>query len=148
MYAFRIVLAIAFLIAVCVAAFFVFQWLQAQARTRARWEESTDFDVNEALDSDSPRGWLAGWLFLAGYRIPAAPWYFIGAMVLCTVIGLGSAMFFTLSGLQGVMEQTVVLVPGGVGETFLPVVWVAPWIIAILFICLPITVVRSARRQR
>jgi tight adherence protein C len=46
------------------------------------------------------------------------------------------------------MEETVVLVPGGVGETFLPIVWVAPWIIAILLICLPITIVRSARRRR
>lgn len=46
------------------------------------------------------------------------------------------------------MEQSVVLVPGGVGETFLPVVWVAPWIIAILMVCLPWTIVRAARRQR
>jgi tight adherence protein C len=46
------------------------------------------------------------------------------------------------------MERTVVLVPGGVGETFLPIVWVAPWIIAILLIALPLTIVRSARRRR
>ena len=117
-------------------------------QTRARWEESSDIDVTQALDSSSPRGWLSGWLFLAGYRSGSALWVFITAMIACTVIGLGAATLFLLSGLQGVMERTVVLVPGGVGETFLPVVWVAPWIIAILLICLPITTVRSSRRKR
>ena len=46
------------------------------------------------------------------------------------------------------MEETVVLIPGGVGETFLPVVWVAPWIISIGLLCVPLLMVRAARRER
>lgn len=142
-----------FLIALLIAClgaigFAMLRWMLLRERTRARWDQSADIDVSEALDSTSPRGWLSGWLFLAGYRSPSAPWVFVAAMIACIVIGIGAATLFLFSGLQGVMERSVVLVPGGVGETFLPVVWVAPWIIAILLICLPITTVRSARRKR
>lgn len=134
------------LIATIAATLFAIRYLLARERTLSRWH--AEGDVTVALDSSSPRSWLSGWLFLAGYRSASALWVFIGAMIACTAIGIGSAMLFLLSGLQGVMERTVVLVPGGVGETFLPVVWVAPWIIAILLICFPVTTVRSARRRR
>lgn len=144
----RILVAFSFLTAIIALAFYAVRWMLLREQTRARWEESSDIDVTQALDSSSPRGWLSGWLFLAGYRSGSALWVFITAMIACTVAGLGAATLFLLSGLQGVMERTVVLVPGGVGETFLPVVWVAPWIIAILLICLPITTVRSSRRKR
>ncbi|GAA5505428.1 type II secretion system F family protein [Novipirellula caenicola] len=137
-----------FLTVVFLIAWYAIRSMLLRDKTLARWEQSADIDVTAALDSSSPRGWLSGWLFLAGYRRGSAPWVFIAAMIACTAIGLGAATLFLLSGLQDVMEQTVVLVPGGVGETFLPVVWVAPWIIAILLICLPVTVVRSARRKR
>ncbi|WP_231742415.1 type II secretion system F family protein [Stieleria varia] len=142
----RISLAVSFLIAIIIIASLAMRYLFARERTLSRWH--SDGDVSAALDSSSPRGWLSAWLFLAGYRSASAPWMFIAAMMGCTVVGFGAAALFLLSGLQGVMERTVVLVPGGVGETFLPVVWVAPWIIGILLVCLPITTVRSARRRR
>lgn len=142
------ILACGFATAILLIAFCAVRWMLLREQTRTRWEQSADVDVTAALDSASPRGWLSGWLFLAGYRRESAPWVFMIAMIACTVIGLGAATLFLLSGLQDVMENAVVLVPGGVGETFLPVVWVAPWIIAILLISLPITTVRSARRKR
>jgi tight adherence protein C len=59
------------------------------------------------------------------------------------------ALGFILSGLQTVMEQNVVLVPGGVGETFLPVVWLAPWLLLLLMLAAaPWLVVRRARQER
>src|SRR6056297_1692145 len=145
---FNLIIAFVLLTVIFAIAFYAIRWTLLREQTRARWEQSVDIDVTQALDSSSPRGWLSGWLFLAGYRSGSAPWVFITAMIACTAIGLGAATLFLLSGLQAVMERTVVLVPGGVGETFLPVVWVAPWIIAALLICLPITTVRSARRKR
>ncbi|MEZ6090011.1 MAG: type II secretion system F family protein [Pirellulaceae bacterium] len=137
-----------FLVIVLIATAYLIRVLLRREQTLARWERSMDMDVARALDSSSPRGWLSGWLYLAGYRSPLAAGGFFAATLLCTIVGIGSATLFAFSGLQQVMERTVVLVPGGVGETFLPVVWVAPWIIAILLICLPLTVVRSARRKR
>ena len=147
MFVIRLLLATGFLVTICVIAYLLFQWMQARERTYARWEEST-LDVDESLDSGSPRGWLSGWLFLAGYRGVSASSYFFATMLGCTALGFGAALIFVFSGLQQTMEQAVVLVPGGVGESFLPIVWVAPWILAILLISLPIMVVRSARRRR
>ena len=66
----------------------------------------------------------------------------------CALIGFGAATLMQISGLQKAMERTVILVPGGVGETFLPVEWVAPWLIAIILVCLPWVIVRKARRKR
>jgi len=121
-------------------------FLREQALTR--WQSQGDVDVTLTLESSSPRGWLSGWVFLAGYRRPFAATLFVVASVVCGLVGFGAATLFVLSGLQSIMEDTVVLVPGGVGETFLPVVWVAPWIIAIGLLSLPLLIVRSARRQR
>jgi len=144
----KLFLIIVFAACLLLAAFAVIRWLYFRERTLARWERSADIDVTEAIDSGSPRGWLSGWLYLAGYRSPFAVGGFVAAMILCAVVGIGSATLFAYSGLQAFMERTVVLVPGGVGETFLPIVWVAPWIIAILLISLPVAIVRSARRKR
>ena len=126
-------------------------WLRSiflREQTLTRWHRQNDVDVTSTLESSSPRGWLSGWVFLAGYRRPFAATLFVVASVVCGLVGFGAATLFVLSGLQSIMEDTVVLVPGGVGETFLPVVWVAPWIIAIGLLSLPLLIVRSARRQR
>jgi len=126
-------------------------WLRSmflREQTLTRWHRQADVDVTSALESSSPRGWLSGWVFLAGYRRPFAATLFVVATIVCGLVGFGAATLFVLSGLQSIMEDTVVLVPGGVGETFLPVVWVAPWIIAIGLLSLPLLIVRSARRQR
>ncbi len=94
------------------------------------------------------QGWLAAWLYLAGYRSPLAVPIFVLATLAFGLLGFGAATLFVLSGTQSFMERTVVLVPGGVGDTFLPIVWVAPWIMAILLVCMPLTIVRAARRNR
>ena len=122
-------------------------YLIGRQRVLERWYQDGDADSLSG-SRDSPRSWLGNWLYLAGYRRPYAPPVFVIVTLLCIVIGLGAATLFVSSGMQTLMEQTVVLVPGGVGETFLPIVWVAPWLIAILLICLPLTVVRSTRRKR
>lgn len=121
--------------------------LAGQQRTLERWYRDSD-SAQLPDPADSPRSWIGTWLFLAGYRSQLAPAVFLVATALCIVVGLGSATLFATSGLQTLMEQSVLLVPGGVGDTFLPVIWVAPWIIAIILICMPLTIVRSARRKR
>ncbi len=138
-----------FLFAALVAiAIYAIRLIIAREQTLNRWHSQGDVNVTSALESSSPRGWLSGWIYLAGYRHPFAASIFVVATILCGLAGFGAATLFVVSGLQSIMEETVVLVPGGVGETFLPVVWVAPWIIAIGLLCLPLLIVRSARRQR
>ena len=136
------------LLSVAVIATLGLRWLIAREQTLTRWQSDGDIDVTSALESSSPRGWLSGWIFLAGYRRPFAATIFVAATVACGLIGFGTATLFVVLGLQSAMEETVVLIPGGVGETFLPVVWVSPWIISIGLLCVPLLIVRAARRER
>ena len=121
--------------------------LIGRRRTLDRWLRD-DAATDLPDPADSPHSWLGSWMYLAGFRSRLAPAVFVLTTLLCIVGGVGAATLFVVSGLQSIMERSVVLVPGGVGETFLPVVWVAPWIVAILLICVPLTIVRSARRRR
>ncbi len=144
----NITIALTALILLVTFAISALCYLLARERTLARWEQGSAINVTAVLESSSPRGWLSGWLYLAGYRHRLAAVVFVATTFAFGLIGFGSAALFLASGLQQFMERTVVLIPGGVGETFLPVVWVAPWLIAILWVCLPLVVVRSARRRR
>lgn len=144
----NIVLSLVLLATVLSVAFISLRMLLARERSLARWTDNRHDVVTMALESSSPRGWLSAWLYLAGYRQPFAVPIFVAVTLLCGLLGFGTATFFVTSGIQAFMERTVVLVPGGVGETFLPVVWVAPWIISILLVCLPLSIVRASRRNR
>ena len=122
--------------------------LASRERVLKRWLASDPQATDNLTESSAPRGWLSQWLYIAGFRKRSAAIIFVAATTVCGLIGFGAALLLQVSGLQLVMERTVVLVPGGVGEAFFPVVWVAPWLIAIIVVCLPWVVVRSARRKR
>ena len=143
-------LGLAGLLAVVVLAW---RWLLLRSKAQQRWYESSQGDAATADGSAADgeldrRGGLGRWLYRAGFRSPAAAPLFLLATGACITLGLSIALAFTFSGLQGLMERTIVLVPGGVGETFLPVVWVAPWLIFVMIGCTPWLIVRRARRQR
>ena len=142
------ILMATFLLAILAVVAIGIRYFIVRERTLARWNDERTDAITSAFESSSPRGWLSAWLYLAGYRSPFAVPVFVSATLAFGLLGFGAAILFVLSGTQRLMERTVVLVPGGVGETFLPVVWVAPWIIAIMLVCLPLTIVRSARRNR
>lgn len=144
----NVLLSVVFLAVIAIVAVFAIRFVIARERTLSRWNDDRTDSIASALESSSPRGWLSAWLYLAGYRSPFAVLIFVLATLVFGLIGFGAATLFILSGVQSLMERTVVLVPGGVGETLLPVVWVAPWIIVILLVCLPLTIVRAARRGR
>lgn len=133
------------------------RWLLLRASAQRRWFDLADrlrslreggVPFAERTATTEARSWLGRWLYLAGYRQPQAPAIFVALTLSTTAIGTAIAFIYMLSGLQALMEQSVVRVPGGVGETFLPVVWVAPWLLLLMVACFPWLVVRRARRQR
>jgi tight adherence protein C len=142
---FLITLVVICMVAVC---FLLARYLQARRRVLERWYENSDGDEGVVPATPLPRNWLTQWLYLAGYRDPMAPVVFVSATAVFGIVGFGSAILMRITGLQATMERAVVLVPGGVGETFLPVVWVSPWMIAIMMVCVPWVIVRGARRKR
>lgn len=130
-----------------------FRWTAAAGRVRRRWlaasrgEDGWDGTLRTPIGEFDRRGTLGRWLYRAGFRNANAPAFFVSATALGIVIGLAFALALTLSGLQEQMEQAVVLVPGGVGETFLPVVWIAPWLLFLVAAVAPWLLVRRARRR-
>ncbi|HAY81880.1 MAG TPA: hypothetical protein DCY79_18915 [Planctomycetaceae bacterium] len=91
---------------------------------------------------------LRKWLFLAGFRNPAAVTVFVGCCLGTLSLGAGLLGLYTLSGVQPLLEQTMGTVPGGVGDLFLPIIWVTPWMLLLGTAAIPILGVRAVRRQR
>jgi tight adherence protein C len=150
---FRAALVVLLSLGLLAAVVYAWRWLWLRSRTQQRWYSASRTGRKEAFGADTVgafdrRALLGRWLYRAGYRQPQAAAFFLTATGVCIAVGLLIAFGFTLSGLQAFMEQTVVLVPGGVGETFLPVVWVAPWLLFVMIGCAPWLIVRRSRRQR
>lgn len=122
-----------------------------RSRSRRRWESTLVSGPELSAGGDSgpgERSFLSRWLFLAGYRTGRP------VLVFCTVtgaaasLGLAVALVFQTSGLQQLMIRSAAAIPGGVGETFLPVLQVAPWLLLVLLTSLPMVVVRRRRFER
>ncbi|MFM8477474.1 MAG: type II secretion system F family protein [Planctomycetaceae bacterium] len=122
-----------------------------RSRSRRRWESTLVSGPELSAGGDSgpgERSFLSRWLFLAGYRTGRP------VLVFCTVtgaaasLGVAVALVFQTSGLQQLMIRSAAAIPGGVGETFLPVLQVAPWLLLVLLTSLPMVVVRRRRFER
>lgn len=140
--------AVLFVAAIIVGAVLLIRHLWMRSKVQQRWDDLSQSAV-EVDDTDpDQQWWLARWLYLAGYRQAGAATLFMVVTAVLTLLGLALAVGIKYSGLQEMMERSMVLIPGGVGETFLPVVWVAPWLALIFLALIPLLAVRSARRKR
>jgi len=137
-----------FLMMFTAASWWLLRYLEARRQVRMRWYAEPDPSSESARQSAAPRGRLSHWLYIAGYRSEAAATVFVVTTLIGGGLGFGSAVAMRASGAQTAMERSVVRMPGGVGDTFLPVVWAAPWITAIILTSIPWLIVRSARRKR
>ena len=150
----NIVFALLGFAALTVAVIVAWRWLMLRSKAQERWYEASGSEASDAsanilaLGDLERRSVVGRWLYRAGYRSSTAVPFFLLATGVCIAIGLTFALLLTFSGLQTFAEQAIVSIPGGVGETFLPVVWVAPWLIFLLIGLAPFLIVRASRRQR
>ncbi len=144
----RIVAALASfaLLAACVASALAARWLWRRGRVRARLLATVDDPFQ--LPADESRGWLSRWLYLAGFRRSWAPAAFIAATAAGLAVGSGFAALMFGLGAVGQFAAILRLVPGNVGEVFLPIAYGSPWMSAIVLTLVPTLVVRQARRRR
>ncbi|QDU04425.1 Bacterial type II secretion system protein F domain protein [Gimesia chilikensis] len=91
---------------------------------------------------------LTRWLITAGFRSPNAPVWFVVLSLAGLLFGIGFVA--TIYWLGAVDQATLLLrvLPGGVGEVFLPLAWSSPWIGGLLLGLLPALYVRSKRIRR
>lgn len=102
----------------------------------------------ESLREDFTSNPIRRWLYISGYRNRNVfSWFllltFCGLVVGSIIVGV-----ILWSGVVDQFAALLQLLPGGVGEVFLPIAWMSPWFSLILLTAMPTLVVRSQRRQR
>ena len=94
------------------------------------------------------RGWVARWLYRAGFRSPNALSVFMAGNVAAIFTGGLIGLAFYLAGVVAIGEMLLRAIPGAVGEVFLPLVWLSPVAAVAVISLLPIILVRARRRSR
>lgn len=117
-------------------------------RIRNRLENASKIDSDITLSTENSRNWYSWWLYRAGYRSQKAPVVFGLIFLLFTALAVTAIWLVQTSGLVQTASDLLYLVPGGVGEVFLPLAWAAPWIGGACLIAVPIMIVRANRRRR
>ena len=93
-------------------------------------------------------GFLRRWLFLAGYRQPAASAMFVTAMLLAMRLGLATVFAIRGAGLTNELFRNIARLPPGVGDLLVPIAYLAPWTVFLILMLVPWLIVRRSRRQR
>jgi len=123
-------------------------WL-VRRRSRARiFESLPEAAPGPVAAAEDEPGFLARWLGLAGFRRPGAVAAFVGSTLLLIAVGLAGALLIYLTGTVRRGVAVLGLVPGGIGDLFLPAVYGFPWILFAVLSALPWLYVRSARKKR
>jgi tight adherence protein C len=130
-------------------AFTLLRRLGANRRSLERLFEGVNKGAAEA-DADllARQGFLERWLFLAGYRRPAAWGLFLGAEFFAATLGVVALLTFYEMGAVPLLVKSLTDVPGGLGDIALPVAYLTPWLLLLILAALPWLAVRRARRQR
>jgi tight adherence protein C len=131
-------------LAFAIGSFWIVGRVRATLESRRRL--FTD-DVSSAAPPEE-MGRLRRWLFLAGYRDPSAPSWFIAFTAITTLFGIAIASVLWVTGLAAAMVNAAAGVPGGVGEVFLPAVFVTPWLMILFGLMGPWLWVTRTRRLR
>ena len=135
--------------AIGIAVGFAFTLSSMIRRQRGRqrlYEEAPEAADRESEGSEP--GFLTHWLALAGFRRPGAVTAFLSITALAIVAGLLVPVAIRATGISDRMIRGISLIPGGVGDLFLPVVYAGPWFVCVGIACLPWLLVRRARRKR
>lgn len=117
-------------------------------RVQNRLESASNIDSDITLSAEDSRSWYSWWLYRSGYRSQKAPIIFGLVFLLFLGMAVTSIWLVQSSGLVQTTSDLLYLVPGGVGEVFLPLAWAAPWIGGLCLIAIPIMIVRAKRRRR
>ncbi len=93
-------------------------------------------------------GPLRRWLYLADYRQPNAAEVFVGLEIAVVTLALSVVFALYATGLSLDAEQSLLQLPPELGKTFLPLIYLGPWLMLLIVASAPLLVVRRARRQR
>lgn len=87
-------------------------------------------------------------LITAGIRNQNAPVLFVVMSLVGLLLGIGFVSAIYWFGVVTQISVLLRLIPGGVGEVFLPVAWCSPWLVGLILCLLPTLYVRAKRKKR
>jgi tight adherence protein C len=122
--------------------------MRLAAISRERVNDTNRTLVRGATPGLSEMGFLRRWLYLANFRSESAPLVFVAASIAAALAGLGAALSIQVLGITAFLTRGVDAIPGGVGQIFLPLAILFPWVVGVLLSVIPLVVVRAARRRR
>lgn len=117
--------------------------LQSQQRL-AEWSSA----IRDQEPPPLQRSRLGWWLFQAGYRRSNAVTLFLFATVVTTTLSIILVYLILSSEVTTALEQLLRALPGAVGEVFLPLVWLSPYLAMVTMAAFPAVIVRGRRRRR
>jgi tight adherence protein C len=128
--------------------------LQMHKRTIV-WQRLVGDDEGEAepatvrsAEAEISRGWLAQWLYRAGYRRPTASVFFVAATFAAILLAVGFVVVLRQRGWIDLAVDALYSIPGGVGNVMVPFALAVPWFLVVVIAMIPTLVVRSVRRRR
>jgi tight adherence protein C len=133
------------LVLACAAAL-LRQWSTRQ-RSLNRLYQNFDAPTTDEPDRSAPDGLISRWLFLAGYRSPTASISFVALTAVLLAIGVGVSYALVLTGTIRMLAVGLAVIPGNLGNLFLPMVYLAPWVVSVGIASLPYVRVQAARRR-
>lgn len=114
-------------------------------RSARRLAEGESAPAPAAVTSDPH--WLGRWLLRAGFRKPSASRTFIAASSVCFFLAAAAVWFCVRSGIVAIMASSLQMMPGGLGDIFLPAAYLLPWMLFLVISTGPALLVRQARRR-
>jgi tight adherence protein C len=127
------------------AMFYAFRQLNLRQRGRLRIFETV---VEAREETRTEPDALTQWLTRAGYRAEGAALVFAGWSALAAVVGLCIPYLLQASGLLVRLELGLSRLPSTLGELFLPLVYLGPWLLCAMIAAQPLLMVLRQRRQR
>lgn len=135
--------------AIVIAIITAFVYARRATMIRGRLQAEGDAQFQPlARVPDEDMSWLGRWLFISGYRSPAAPAIFIVLSAAAIVVGALVGWLINRSDQLFETRQVLEGLPGGIGGMLDPVVMLAPWLLLIILAAAPWTIVRARRRKR
>ncbi len=118
-------------------------------RSRERLSMLAGYSETEVLAyGEEESSWLRRWLYLAGYRSADAPTNFLLVAMVFFAVAVLTAWGMNVFGIMGQGIYFFNKLPGGMGQIFMPIVYVSPWLALIVISMIPWLVVRYERRMR
>jgi tight adherence protein C len=134
------------LVVLSCAVVFLRQWSTRQ-RSLSRLYADVDARASDEPNRSVPDGFISRWLFLAGFRNPTAASSFVVLSACLLAMGIGVSYVLVVTGMIRSFGFGLAVIPGNLGNLFLPMVYLAPWVMAVGIGCLPFLKVQAARRR-